>query len=187
MKDLPSDDPVRGKVIAAGDTVTSIVGFLATGFPDPVVNDLMLHTWHVIGSGKAQVAMYDVPTPHVVVVQDGGNILPTVLIPPDWITAVIRDPIMASGAMVFCGSQVVDSWNGRLKSKADSEAARMRALIYEAQYLLALRRIHPPWKPNSYQQEVLGSYPDGVTTPTATSLLYERRPHPLSPPPAALA
>ena len=172
---LPPDDPLRVTGMGVGDRITAIVGSLTTVFPDVTVNRLMRQVWHLLGSRTAFVAINDnFTTPTVAALGRWGDTSTVIILPTGWLESATDDPVMAGGALVFCGSQVVDAYNGR-------PVSTQRARAYEAEYLLAVKAASSEWVPNDYQKKVLAEFPEGVKS--AKELMYVGKPVPISPPP----
>ena len=176
---LPPDDPLRVTGMSVGDRITAIVGSLSTVFPNETTNHLMRQVWHLFGSRTAMTAVYPVATPTVAVI--GNKTGFAVLFPLNWVEDASKDPVMAGGALVFCGSQAVDGYNGCLVGPLFAPISKKRARAYEAEYLLAVRAASPDWGPNEYQKGVLAEFPEGVKS--AKELMYVGKPAPSSPPP----
>lgn len=180
---LQDGDPLKAEAQALGNRITQLVGFLAIAFPNETINRLMGQVWHLFGSKTVATLLYpDVKTPSFAAVSNGKTVMPLVLFPPDWVGKVRTNPRNAMGALVFCGSQAVDAYNGKVVGQ--SEATRERARANEAEYLLTLRTFDPTWVPDTYQAAVLAEYPEGVKTPSIVGLWYEPKAPPDSPPPA---
>ncbi len=174
-QDLTPEERASGTVL--GNAVTQHVGALCH-FPNPIIATLMQHVWNIYGSRTVRVAMADaVETPSFAVFppKAGQDLLPVVMVPPSWL--INPDPGMRLGAMVFCGSQAVDFFNGRLLG--NSPECHRRAQANESEFLQTFMRDYPAWQPNPYQEKVRARFPDGIK---GTDLQYEFRPTPTTSP-----
>lgn len=185
VRDLADDDPLKKAGMAVGDLITHLVGFLATTYPNEVVNRQMRQVWHLIGSKTVPTVLYEVRTPSVAAAQVGGRLVTVMLFPFDWAGMVEANPQNGMGALVFCGSQAIDAYNGRITDGHETVLKRARA--HESEYLRTLREIDPAWVPDAYQTGVLAAFPEGVRSPAAAGLWYEPKPPPTSPPPPLVA
>jgi hypothetical protein len=175
VNDLPTDNPERLLGENLGNTITTFVGHLAREFPNPHVNTLMVHVWNLFGSRTVPVAMYEVPTMSFVVVGSMEDPQPILLVPQSWLLRGVLEPTMAVAALVFCGSQAVDFYNGLLLT--DRETCMSRAAAYEAEFLLTTQKNWPETKFNGYQRSVLEKFPTGLPD----HLRYEMKPTPTPP------
>lgn len=176
VEELAPDDAFRRQGEIIGQCVTSIVGYLSNYYPNPRVRRLMGWVWNLIGSRTTPTAMSGVVNTPTVIVIGGMSVdeqRAAILLPPGWPARIIEDPVMAMGAMVFCGSQVVDFYND--KAAEGSEQMHERARAYEAEFLRSYTKIDPSWQPNAYQQRVLA-------LPDDPSMFYESREVPTSTP-----
>lgn len=149
-----------GQQAAITDRLTTILSFLAFAFPNEDINRVMVMAWNILHARVARVVVGNVTTPVAMVHPECGMLM---LIPPDWDETSLQDPTMAMGAVVFCGSYAVDFYNDQLEGHP--EEARERARAYEAELLHTLQQCAPAWVPNSYQAEVLATFPEGLRTP----------------------
>jgi hypothetical protein len=178
--DLDPGDPVRAAGKAVGEYVTSLVGYLAVGFPNEHVNRLMAQVWDLVGSCTTPVAIGAVETPSVALIQQDGQKVLAILVPPKWLENGAKDYTMMVGSMIFCGSQAVDYYNGQLLGQGQVAADRARA--YEVEALHVIQAADPSFTPNPYQTAILRCYPQGIRSKGIK--LYEEKPTPANPPPA---
>jgi hypothetical protein len=169
-------DGVRVEAVPQGDErlqlqameafVTHTIGYLHTEFPNERIRDLMHHVWCYVGVRKAQFAAGPmVPSLSFAATQHKA----LVLMPHHWLKLIERDLVMQTAALVFTGAQVVDFNNKKLGPRTGE-----RALAYEAEFLLTMRKTEPGWAPNEYQEDILEKYPQGLDTPGVQDMLYAR-------------
>lgn len=156
------------------EKVTRLIHYLATSFPDKEVNDLMLHAWALFNTRTCDVCSFAVATPTAALVKarDSGKFRMMMLIPEQWDDT----PVKELGAMVFCGSQVVDYYNDRLNGSTPLQIVetKARARMYEAQFLRTVFEQDASIVPDDYQREIMEEHPN-----LRSGLVYPRKRLPL--------
>lgn len=172
ITELSKDDPrfVIGKRIES--LFTLCVGALRT-FPQEDVRQLMVRAWDAYNKRVVAVAIAPAPFASLAVMRQMGQdtITALVILPPDWAESMRADYLYTIGGIISVSSRAVDFAEGALL--VNPEIAEQRALAYEAEYLRQLRKDHPDWKPNAYQEDVMAKFPEGTRTPSITQ--YIRR------------
>lgn len=119
----------------------------------------IFHHRHVVVTVGVQV-----PTLSFVVVSPPAAMI---FAPPEWPEMSRKNPTYQRGAVVFCGSQAVDYYNGRYAVDPSSLILK-RAHSYEAEYLRALKP--EAGTLNEHQRWLLKTFPR-----FRPSLLYKRK------------
>lgn len=114
---------------------------------------------------------------------DPPDLAMVICVAPDLLERMKRDPAMQAGAVVFAGSHAIDVWSGKLSSAMSKvelhssiNGARVRASIYEAEFLHALLGAERHWRPNQWQRDTLAQWPNGWDSEGAEHYWYEPRP-----------
>lgn len=177
---LDRNDPVRKLGDDLGGLFTEGVAFLKNVFPNPALNKLGQLIWDIVGHRLVLLGVGpNVPTMSFTAYVRGGVMQSVIFVPPFWSKMIAEDPMMQFGAIVFNGSKAVDFYNSRKEldgSAEGSKALHLRAMLYEAEFLRTLQQKNPAYAFNTYQQQVLAKYPNGLESPEADRLLYESKP-----------
>jgi hypothetical protein len=108
----------------------------------------------------------------------GGRFQQAVIqIPLDWLETFVDDPIYQVGGVLYTGSQAVDFYNGRLSDDplaASSSTALAKA--HEAELLRLAAHEFPTYRLDSYQQQLMRQFPEGLDSPGARRLFYPLAP-----------
>jgi hypothetical protein len=127
----------------------------------PVINDLMTLFWRLVGNKISPAAMTSVPTLSFWCEKKNDKSIALILIPQNWHEQLIADPHYQMGALVYVASQSKDYWNNKVGPGLQDEVIN-RAQSYEAELLFHFQKTDPKFKPNDYQKEVMGKFPNGV-------------------------
>lgn len=176
-EDLSEDDPRRQAGRRIGVAFTEAVAFLRTSFPNPAIRALMAMVWEIVGSKIVPFALGPaVETLSMASANRAGLPSTIILAPHNWMEQIQQDAVLQMGAVVFVGAQAVDSYNGKLQSRASFEDCIKRARAYEAEFLLTLSAHGLTTSFNDYQKKVLEDFPKGLRTDTIVPLLYTPKP-----------
>lgn len=169
LEDLDKDSPLAKIGRDCQELFTSGVAILCKSVP--VISNLMLDVWEIFNYQHVVMAIGpNVPALAISVVQDSNGMIQALTFATySWPQMAKEDPSMELGAIVYVGSQVVDYYNNKLLSQEDNIISKQRALSYEAEYLLLLKR--DGMFLNEYQEDVIAQYPNGFDQ----SLSYVRR------------
>lgn len=152
------------------EKVTRLIHYLATSFPDKGVNDLMLHAWALFNTRTCDVCSFAVATPTAALIKarDSEKLRMMMLIPEQWNDV----PTKELGALVFCGSQVVDYYNDRMNKSTVEQTREIkdRARMYEAQFLRVVAEQDTTFVPDDYQREIMEEHPT-----LRSGLVYPRK------------
>ncbi len=148
------------------------VGYFAHVFPNPRIRTLAGIAGDVIGHGIVPVALEsNVTSVSFMAYQKGEEMQAVILLPLEWEGLIRGDTAMQLGAVLFNISKAVDVYNGLL----DIQLER-RATMFEAEYLLTLRREFAQVTLNAYQKHVLTEFPQGLDSEGTEHLRYESKP-----------
>jgi hypothetical protein len=162
-------------MVALEEQLTQWIGYLALDFPSEDVNQIMMQFWDLLNSDTVSVVLGPVRTPSTAFMKKGEDaVLLVIILPLDWLLLSKADPIMALGALIFCGSQAVDHYNDQLLQGMDSCLARGRA--YEVEFLFNVKTIDATWEPNEYQAGIMMKYPLGIRTEGILSYVQKETP-----------
>lgn len=157
-------------------SVSLVIDFLRRKFPDLLINGLMSDLWDLF-SEKHILAIENENVPSMsatVVMHRSGKLSFPIWVPSRWAVDAMVDPVMACGSLIFCGSQAVDFFNGKLidQDKRLFPDAVPRSIAFESTFLLHFSRQPHGWEPNRYQKGVIEKFPDGIPS----NMLYDRKP-----------
>jgi len=149
--------------------------FIETRFPNPALKRIATILSYMVEQGITRAHWSsNIKTLAFVVVRHRDVIQSGIMIPENWSNYLLQDPITQLGALIFTGSQAVDYVNDMFLTEQDR--VRIRAEIYEAEFLSQIRNMSPDWEPGSYQAQILQDYPRGLASPGARDIIYQIRP-----------
>lgn len=130
------------------------------------VSELAEYVQKIFDNNLAEFAIGKVPTLTMAIMgHPDGHIVNLVIAPPTWPKECNNDPFHEFGAIVYCCSQVVDSYNQKFDSFEEIER---RARGYESEYILSIGKKN--W--NDYHRQVIEEFPQGIEP----CLIYQRKP-----------
>jgi hypothetical protein len=167
-EELPDTDPMKVMGTRIAGHFTGCVEFLRSSFPNENVRKLATLLWDVCGSRSVPLAVGPkVPSLHFGLM--GGSAV--IFAPDNWSDLIKENPILQMGGVVCIGTQAVDWWAGKITTQEEAQTTGRRAQVYEAEYLLAIKKQAPGHKFNDYQKRLLAEYPKGFAG--VPDLFYE--------------
>lgn len=190
ISDLPDDTQVKVEALfrPARDAFEKCLQGLGI-FPDPKISLLADLTWKIVG---AKICPTVIPTDMGMMkflsrfsgvnfsllgdkTKEPIEAWPVLFVHPGLHDLVRKSLSMQLGSIVVAGSHAVDAWMGKFPpmSRADheraAEEARIRSQIYEAQFLIGLKKVEVSFEPTRWQRNVLAKWPAGWQTEGASA------------------
>lgn len=164
LKDCDPKEPRAQRGAQTSHLFTLAVDVIRKDLPSPRLKALgeaiwgVFHHQHVMLGQGPQVPSLSFAT-------DGVQAF--VLAPPEWANMALDNPARETGAVVMCGSQAVDFYNGRF-GRDEAQTIVKRAHAYEAEFL---RLVGPHVEMDAHQKKILAEFPSF----DAVAFDYKRR------------
>lgn len=119
---------------------------------------LASYSYELFERNYVKFALGDVKALTMAVLGKENSIIGLVIAPYDWTISCNRNQALQLGAIVFCCSQAVDFYNGRVENP---DLMQIRAAAYEAEYLNAIKGM-PNLNLTEYQEKIVERFPNGL-------------------------
>lgn len=168
---LAEGDPLREKSWALQEAFTQGVALLKV-FPNSNIKELGTLVWDLVGSHIVPVALGpDVQSLTFSVVAKDEVQEALIFVPHNWMAVIEEDLVCQIGALVYIGSQARDYYNKRI-----DKDTMPRARAFEAEFLLAFKKLLPTYTFNEWQLKSVKDYPQGLQSESIRHALYTSKP-----------
>lgn len=155
-------------------------------FPNAEINKVAALMWRLIGNKQIPAVLdteWNLPSVSFMVLADGPNQLPLVVLPKDIVKQVQQEPVIQLGIIGYIASQCRDFYCAKI-NRNNSAEINTRAQAFEAETLLTIQRMAAlegiTFQLLSIQREYLSKFPQGLAS--LPSAMHYSTPE-FSPPP----